>query len=498
MSNRLGFPLCVKGAPSCFLILLVSSLVAGCSDEIPTRPAGIKETPQVSSDRTSRSTPNGRRTVDHALIELATEIPTLGGVYFDNGVPTVLLTDRSKAGQARGVLSIRKPFRSWDLSRLQVGQAEFRLLDLARWRDVLRPILARTPEVVSLDLDEKGNRVVVGLSSGDTRSQVIDAAIALGIPERAVRTRVIQGFTPLQGTLTLRDRVRPVVGGLEIEWRGPTVIGGPDRAGACTMGYVTRAKFPDHSAVLPGRFMITASHCSGRPFELEASDYFQESLGEPLERIGAEYSDPQPYVEWQSLSCPYANEGARCRLSEATLVKLVDSTQAFAGLDRIARTRFACTGCQGSITIDTVPNDYFSVLPQHLWGDWYWPFVGERSDLMGAVVGWSSGEITATCFDRKYPRTGQVYEPPYDVWLLCQFETSAVVEPGDSGSPVFRPAGFRNTDGREHFYFHGIAWGGINLIGGTPEGPTTFSMWEQIDAELHALACMGYDPDECG
>jgi hypothetical protein len=54
--------------------------------------------------------------------------------------------------------------------------------------------------------------------------------------------------------------------------------------------------------------------------------------------------------------------------------------------------------------------------------------VGERVDKMGAVTGWTYGNITATCVD---------HEPDGNSVMRCAYEADYVADGGDSGGPVF-------------------------------------------------------------
>jgi hypothetical protein len=75
------------------------------------------------------------------------------------------------------------------------------------------------------------------------------------------------------------------------------------------------------------------------------------------------------------------------------------------------------------------------------------PVQGEVANKVGRTTGWTRGPTTETCVDVLALGTNHI--------RLCQVVVSALVDGGDSGSPVF----FRKGNG-SNVTLLGILWGG--------------------------------------
>ena len=90
--------------------------------------------------------------LDQEFARLAEGVPGFGGLYVDEeGTTHVYLVDLSREREVR------------DLGeRVEVHQGEYDFRDLFAWKAAVRDVLAR-PGTVSLDIDERRNRLVVGV-----------------------------------------------------------------------------------------------------------------------------------------------------------------------------------------------------------------------------------------------------------------------------------------------------------------------------------------------
>lgn len=136
--------------------------------------------------------------------EFAQRIPSTGGWYFDTatGNLVVYLKDLKEADSARVLL------RSWlaqDIADsrtrhpradIVVREATYTWLQLTEWRDRLRRVMPNTPSMISLDLDEVRNRVVVGVDSVADSVPVRQLARRLGIPDEAAVIEVTGPLVP--------------------------------------------------------------------------------------------------------------------------------------------------------------------------------------------------------------------------------------------------------------------------------------------------------------
>jgi hypothetical protein len=240
---------------------------------------------------------------------------------------------------------------------------------------------------------------------------------------------VVQEVEPVRYATTLRDRVRPVRGGLQINFPGFV----------CTLGF---------NAVRSGqRSFITNSHCTNVQGGTEGTPYWQPSQATAPAQIATEVADPQ-YRRGDG--CP---SGRRCRRSDAARAAYAGGTSSTLG--SIARTTGAnntSLTIQGSFTITGEGS----------------PVVGQTVNKVGRTTGWTRGAVTNTCV--------HVNVSGSNITQLCQTLVSAGVGSGDSGAPVFlQLAGGSNAT------LLGILWGG--------SGSSTFvfSPMANIEAELGAL-----------
>jgi hypothetical protein len=227
---------------------------------------------------------------------------------------------------------------------------------------------------------------------------------------------------------TLRSKLRPVVGGLQINFPGFL----------CSIGF---------NALRNGqRSFITASHCTNTQGGVEATPYFQPTQQAAPVKIATEVSDPG--YSHNKTGCP---AGFRCRFSDAS--RAAYASIATSNLGRIAKT----TGPNNnSITIQ----GSFSVTAEGK------ALVGQTVGKVGRTTGWTTGKVTNTCVNVGVDGT--------DIAQLCQTIVQARVGPGDSGSPVFK--------GSSNVTLVGILWGGNDT--GTQ---FVYSPIANVERELGAL-----------
>jgi len=178
--------------------------------------------------------------------------------------------------------------------------------------------------VVFTDADETRGRLVVGVLNRGLETSVRARLAALGVPSESVD--VIETEAIVQVATTLRDKVRPVVGGLQIRFSQYL----------CSLGFnATRTL---NGVSVSG--YVTASHCSTKQGEVDGTKYYQPLNQVAEEFIGTEIADPAFFKN----GCP---RGKKCRYSDANFSDGDDAVSF--DLGRIART----TGPNnGSLEID--------------------------------------------------------------------------------------------------------------------------------------------------
>ncbi|HEY0024723.1 MAG TPA: hypothetical protein VGB24_17540 [Longimicrobium sp.] len=386
--------------------------------------------------------------LDEEFAHLArNEIPGFGGHFInDDGNFTVYLTDPGQRDRAVQVLSrviSRRPLR-WrgrgqgpQVALARVLQGQFDFAQMKGWRERLDAQVFSLPGVLSTDIDERRNRLVIGMSDPSRRAGVDSLLAAAGIPPAAV---LVQRENPVQGFVTLRER-STARGGLRIARPAGSLEAG------CTLAFNTIA------SGRAGVHFVTNSHCTATQGGEENTQFYQPGTGSSAYLVGSEVLDPR----YTALTgCP-ANR--TCRRSDAALVRYNAGVDT-AGYGYIART----TSSLGSITIsDASPN--FRII-----GEKPYPSGGEVVDKVGQETGWTYASVQVTCktinFWLNNADTGKSF--------ICQDGTNLTAREGDSGAPVFALAGGNDVT------LFGVLVGGDGTY-------VYFSAMQNIEAELGSL-----------
>ena len=152
-----------------------------------TDPRAASGPPHTQS---AASPPHRVRTVDDQYRQVGSHVAEFGGVFLDGGNPVVVLTKQSALPAARGALNlvfgVRFERRYRDAA-WQSTPGRFSYVALADWRDVLtRNALRGVNGISSTGLDQRRNRVRIGITSNPGRRAAIDALGRYGIPPDAV------------------------------------------------------------------------------------------------------------------------------------------------------------------------------------------------------------------------------------------------------------------------------------------------------------------------
>ena len=276
--------------------------------------------------------------------------------------------------------------------------------------------------VVYTDADETRGRFVVGVVDRDVEPLARARARAAGVPFQLVDIVETQ---PIVQVTTLQDKVRPVVGGLQIRFSQ----------------YLCSLSF---NAVRNGvSGFVTASHCSDIQGAADGTQYYQPLNQMTNEHIGQEIADPGFF------RCA---RGRKCRYSDANF------SQADAGVVTLGGIAKTTGPNNGSLDIGgqfTITGEESGVAEQTV-------------NKVGRTTGWTQGKVTNTCVNTGVSGTNIV--------LLCQNFVDAGVGAGDSGSPVFR------IDSGDNVKLQGTLWGG-----NTSGTMFVYSPIGNIEQELGAL-----------
>ena len=420
----------------CVVWTCVGSLLAFAACQEPQRP--LEPDAAAASPSEDQSAEGATTSIDDWFTLQAKRIPGFAGIYYDNvGVLVLRLGDPTREAEAQ-VAAKEILGKRYELSTVtRTLKADYDFLALAEWRNRLESTWDKLPEVVSLDVDEIRNRVAIGVTSATSVDRVTDVLATLSIPPEAV---AIVEENPSLAT-SLSDYVRPVGGGLLVNWRRGTE--GPF---ACTLAF---------NAVYEGEeVFVTAGHCSSVLGD-DAVYYQPVQLNSA---IGDEYWNPGAFSSSDDWRCP---TGTWCRWSDFLVAKY----RAGVGHDvgTIMRTTYRDRN-HGSTTIAASDPHLFVADSAEI------PVGGQMLDKIGKTTGWTYGFVTNTCVD--YFVFGE--------YRLCQYRVSGGVGGGDSGSPVFA-----YLSGSLSVTLYGVLWGADG-------GAFLFSALHEILRDLSRSS--GYPP----
>jgi len=356
---------------------------------------------------------------DEQMKRIAEQIPGFGGLFYDENGQLTMYVTRGEPGhqqmaEARisAVLGNDSQFAAAGPVRVVYGQYDF--LQLKGWHERMRTDVLGVAGVVMVDVDERSNRVRVGVENQEQQAAVKKQLAKLGIPEAAINIEVTEPI--FFASHTLRSNVRPLQGGLQINF-GNFV---------CTLGFL---------AVRSGvQGMVTNSHCTNVQGGVENTVYHQASASGTTNRIALELRDPTYFTGGV---CP---AGRRCRYSDTSFARIPHPSGPSVTINQgyIART----TGLNSLVINHSAPR--FRIVSETAS-----PLAGTVLNKMGRTTGWSQGAVSSTCADVSVSGT--------NITLLCQDFVNARSAGGDSGSPVFR---ITNSHSSGDVSLYGILWGG--------------------------------------
>lgn len=148
------------------------------------------------------------------MAEVAKMAPGFGGLFLDQNASRFniyLLEPRTKDAAIAAIADVFGAKRFPKEVRVLVGQYDYE--ELLAWDERMTPVFA-VPGVSTLGIDEGRNRLLIGLKREIARSEVEVALNLVDVSRAAVIIEVTGPITPLD---RLTDRIRPTVGGLQID-----------------------------------------------------------------------------------------------------------------------------------------------------------------------------------------------------------------------------------------------------------------------------------------
>jgi hypothetical protein len=412
-----------KTVPAAVLALLAT---AACDSFDPP------VSPESGGASANRAAPQAEfRTPDDEFARVArAEVPGFAGFYLQNdGTPVVLLTDPAQRGAAQRYLArefvrARRGRHANAPTQPIFLKAAYDFAQLKEWSEALHPMLARS-DVFLIDVDEVGNRVLVGVQDASAIAAVRAEGARLGIPANAL---FVQTQPRPEVRASLRDRHTLINGGVQIAFSQYL----------CTLGFNARR------VSTGANIFVTNAHCTGTQYAFDGIAIYQNVVASG-NQIGNEVADRGMYA------C--AGTGTSCRRADAAYISN-NGTRSI-GQGGIYRTNWA-TGANAGTTIIgefDIVGRYTGTLP-----------VGSYLDKTGRTSGSTYGQVTNSCVTIGV--------------LRCQDISKVWSEGGDSGSPVY--VWLSDND----VQLHGVMWGGP----GSDFTTTYSSRLAGIEADLGALS----------
>lgn len=394
----------------CVLLPLAAAamLLVGCTDDpLSGPPAPDGPTASVQLGQVPARVLPGER----AFRDLARAVPAFGGFFLDDSGSLVVHLKGLEHGTAMRAalvpflqrLAAERGNPQGRLPRILYRKGEFSFAELSAWRDRIENPLFAIEQVVLVDLDERENRLFIGLTDEGGRREAEALLSGLGAPSRMVRMEVIGAALPQSGSAAgtassepgtcthLQQVCLPLMGGFQIAFARDEGI--PNLV--CTLGFT--ALVGDQAA------FVTNAHCSDDEWNFDATLYHQPFADN---RIGREAVDPNGW------SCETT---FKCRYSDANLVH----ASVAADVGYLGRPT-----ANGSLVVsNTQPR--FTVGAS---GDAY---AGETVYMVGRTLGLQRGIVDKTCTSYKKTWEGRWHK------VLCSDVSDLNAGDGDSGGPIF-------------------------------------------------------------
>ena len=415
-------------------------------------------------------------TINDILQEVGLKVTAFGGMFVDEQKDTLYVyMVPDQPGEIPDVdKAITAVFGSYrpPQHNLVALPGQYTFLELKDWRDHMSPQLLPLPGVVSVGIDLVKNRLSVNVLAPVVASQVEAELLALGVPRDAVH---IEQTGPIIQEVSLRDKKRPLYGGLQIQRD-------KRNQGRCTLGLVAQH-------IADGTIgLVTASHCGNIAFpkknDPKTTKFYQAVVADG--QVATEFLNP-PLVGGilgnNRNVCPAS---VVCRLSDTLFAQILNkddaSKQGYIAKPPLNNTNNPDDGGKGWNGTDS-----YRIIAESVY---FLP--GASITKVGRTTGRTEGTITAVCVDENNwgNPNNLAGDPPRS--MLCQDEANYFSGPGDSGSPVFHVIADKNdgcTEKRQNndVCITGIHWGAETRSTGRIRIFSAIGLVQDNNTELGAL-----------
>jgi hypothetical protein len=403
----------MRAARLTFLAVLLITVISSCTTSTPNQDNQTENLQTQINGYAVSVDPKKFETLDEKFIKVAQQLPNFAGFHY-NESGQIVVSMKASVNQRLPVSKdvvkeqIATVFGQELFTQTVLGETarvpieitikpvQFDITELTNAFQKLTGLMSQKG-MVFIDVDEKANRVFLGVENNQIGVNVQKQLNNLGIPSSLVVTEIV---SPVQPTASVRDYVRPIAGGLQIA----------TNKYFCTLGF--RAKRGTQVG------FVTNSHCTNTQGGVESTSFYQPTVVAG-NQIGVETIDP---AYWSGGSCP---SGKVCRYSDSAFILMSAGVTSASGVANV--TSYATGfGSLGSLTIDpALPvinftgQDPYKVLLT----------VGRVVYKVGRTSGGTKGTVQRTCVDTNVAG-GNFY-------FKCQATATYTSQGGDSGSPVW-------------------------------------------------------------
>lgn len=296
---------------------LAVAVASGCVDD---RQSSSSQIVGTSPSAVLALAPPTQRTYDDVLADINVDAPGFGGIFLDDEEePVIVLRAGADAQRARAAViraMTRLPGRAGAPLHVVPGQFEF-----AELRSWLASYVSSgiSDGVTMLDVNERRNRIVIGVDRVSRAAELRRTLNSLGVPAEAVDITQLDAARP---TSTLRDSIRPIIGGTQYDAYTTSGLFGP-----CSIGFNARL-----TGDLTNLYAVSASHCTHTSGVVESDSLYQPARL-VFWRTSAAHETVDPGWSSSLSGCP---GGKVCRYSDAAAFRY--ENPASGSLGRIART----------------------------------------------------------------------------------------------------------------------------------------------------------------
>ncbi|MDC0713280.1 hypothetical protein POL68_32760 [Stigmatella sp. ncwal1] len=357
--------------------------LVGCGD-VSERAKEVEPVSHAAELRTGGPlSPLQLQTLDEALLAVNAAVPSFGGMYYDEkGRLVVRLVQASAAPAAERAIATVFGQEKLPVDGLVTEPATRTFAQLKALQARITPDLLSQAGAVLTDVDEKTNRVAVGIERAEARPGIEKVLERLAVDRDAIDIVEVGPILPAN----VQGGWRPITGGLQIETPGSY----------CTLGF---------SALQAGTLgFVTNSHCTQTQGGVDSTPAYQPVYPD---LIGTETTDP--YYS-SGGSCP---SGRICRNSDSAFFSATTSVNPLV----------AMTPGPFNLSISSWLEVPSKVL---------YPSQGQVVYKTGRTSGTTSGTIQWACATVNSGGTPHTY--------FCNYIATSPQQngaPGDSGSPVY-------------------------------------------------------------